>query len=144
LPDKIFRKRIIMDAKSDREFLKAKGAPPHVIERGLAGLIEDWEKVVASIGQGYASGLDDYLNDLDVRQLLGETMQVVSEGERQKFQERLKKADARMRSLTKPIPRCLWGEKVAKEEGWSREKNWWYYAQPLRADQELLEEIEKL
>ena len=133
-----------MDPKSDCEFLQAKGAPPHVVKRGLAGLMEDWEKVVVLIGRGYDSGLDDYLNDMDLRQLLEETFKVVSEGEKQKFQERLQEADARMRSLTKPASKCLWGEKVAQEEGWNREKNWWYYARPLKADQELLEEIEKL
>ena len=133
-----------MDSKSDREYLKAKGVPPHIIERGLAGLMQDWEKVAASIGQGYDLGLDDYLNDLDIRQLLEETLEVVSEGERQKFRERLQKTDDRIRSLVKPTSKCLWGEEVAQKEGWSREKNWWYYAQPLRADQELIKEIEKL
>ena len=133
-----------MDPKSDHEFLKAKGAPPHVVKRGLGGLLEDWEKMAASIDQGYELGLDDYLNDLDIRQLLEEALKVVPEGERQKIQGRLEKADARMRSLTKPAPKCLWGEKVAREQGWSREKNWWYFARPLKADQELLEEIENL
>jgi hypothetical protein len=131
-----------MDSKSDHEYLKSKGAPPHVVKRGLAGLMEDWEKVVASIGQGYDLGLDDYLNDMDVRQLLEETLKVVSEGERQKFRERLQKTDDRMRSFTKSTLKCLWGEKVAHEEGWNREKNWWYYGQPLKADPEFLSEIE--
>jgi hypothetical protein len=130
--------------KLDREFLKAKGAPTHIVEKGLAGLVETWEKVVASVRQGYPLGLDDYLNDMDGRQLLEETLAVVPETKRQKIQGRVEKTDALMHTLVKPTPKCLWGEKAAQEEGWTREKNWWYFFQPLEANPELLAEIKRL
>jgi hypothetical protein len=122
--------------KSDREFLKAKGAPDHIIQGGLAGLVKNWERVVASVRQGYPLGMDDYLNDMDGRQLLEETLMVVPERERQKYQARLKQTDALMQTLVRPREKCLWGDRVAQTEGWTREKNWWYFSRPLQADLE--------
>jgi hypothetical protein len=122
--------------KSDHEYLKAKGAPTHIIQGGLSGLVKTWEKVVASVRQGYPFGLDDYLNDMDGRQLLEETMAVVPDEERQKYQGRLRQSDAIMRTLVEPTEECLWGEGIARTEGWTREKNWWYFSRPLQADLE--------
>ena len=129
---------------SDREFLKEKGAAAHVIQGGLAGLVENWEKVVSLVQQGYPYGLDDYLNDLDGRQLLEETLAIIPEEERQKTHKRLQRADELMRTLVKPAGKCLWGDPVARSEGWTMEKNWWYFSRPIQAAPEVLSEIEGL
>jgi hypothetical protein len=130
--------------KSDQEFLKEKGAASHVTKGGLAGLVENWEKVVSSVQQGYPFSLDDYLNDLDGRQLLEETLAVISEEEKQKHHKRLQRADALMRTLVRPAGKCLWGDQAARSEGWTREKNWWYFSRPIQAAPELLSEIEEV
>ncbi len=130
--------------KSDQEFLKEKGAADHVINGGLGGLVETWEKVVASVQQGYPFSLDDYLNDLDGRQLLEETLAVISEEERQEYHKRLQRADALMRTLVQPTEKCLWGDQAARSEGWTREKNWWYFFRPIQAAPELLSEIQEV
>jgi len=52
------------------EFLKERGCPAHVIRGGLMGLIDSWETTVESVERGYSLGLDDYLNDMDGRQLI--------------------------------------------------------------------------
>jgi hypothetical protein len=133
-----------MDAISaDQKFLKAKGAADHVVQGGSAGLLENWEKVVAAVRQGYPFGLEDYLNDMDGRQLLEETLAVLPERERIKFQERLEQNDNVIRSLVKPTDHCLWGDRTAQKEGWTREKNWWYFSIPLHADSDLLSEIQE-
>lgn len=129
---------------ADREFLKTKGAADHVVLGGVTGLLEGWEKVVAAVGQGYALGLDDYLNDMDGRQLLEETLAILPEGERQTYREKLTQSDRMMRSLLRPTDRCLWGDRTAQQEGWTREKNWWYFSIPQQAGSELLSEIEEL
>jgi hypothetical protein len=125
-------------------FLREHGCPQHVIRGGLKGLVEDWESVVDSVEAGYALTLDDYLNDLDGRQLLGEALAVAPEDQRQKYLERLEHVDAWMRRLIRPAGKCLWGENIARTEGWTPEKNWWYFSQPIDADPELLAEIEEI
>ena len=124
-----------------REFLREKGCSFQVAERGLPGLVESWEKVVKSVEAGYSLTLDDYLNDLDARQLLEEALEVAPLAEQQNFEERIRQADDQMRGLTTRSSVCLWGDELAEEEGWTQKKNWWYYACPVDADAELLAEI---
>jgi hypothetical protein len=124
-----------------RDFLIDKGCPLNVAERGLAGLIESWEKVVQSVENGYSLTLDDYLNDLDARQLLEEALEVAPMTERMNFDARIAQADDLMKGLTRRASVCLWGDELAEEEGWNAKKNWWYYACPVDADAELLAEI---
>ena len=124
-----------------REFLREKGCSFPVAERGLAGLVESWEKVVKSVEAGYSMTLDDYLNDLDARQLLDEALNVASLAEQQKFEDRIRQADDQMKGQTTRSNVCLWGDELAEEEGWTPKRNWWYYACPVDADAELLAEI---
>ncbi len=125
-----------------REYLQDKGCGDHIVSGGLAGLVETWEQVVASVVAGYRRGLDDYLNDLDARQLLAEAMTVAPASERQRFQPRVDAADARMQSLLQPAAECLWGDEVAAEEGWTRAENWWYFNFPRNAGDDLRAELE--
>jgi hypothetical protein len=124
-----------------RDFLVEKGCPLHVAERGLIGLVESWEKVVQSVENGYSLTLDDYLNDLDARQLLEEALAVATVNERINLETRIMHADDLMKGLTRRASVCLWGDELAEEEGWNSKKNWWYYACPVDADAELLAEI---
>ncbi len=120
-----------------REYLHEKGCGAHVISGGLTGLVEAWERVVAAVAQGYSLGLDDYLNDLDARQLLAEAWEVAPESERQQYQPRVTVADAHMKSLLQPVEECLWGDEIAEEEEWSREEQWWYFGFPSNAGADL-------
>lgn len=127
-----------------RDFLREKGCAHQLIERGFAGLVEGWEKVVQSIEEGYTLTMDDYLNDLDARQLLDEAMSVASTAELARFDDRIQQADDQMKSLTRRTGVCLWGDEVAEEEGWTPKKNWWYYSRPIEADADLLAEIDEV
>lgn len=127
-----------------REFLRERGCPFPVSERGLTGLVENWEKIVQSVEAGYLLTLDDYLNDLDTRQLLEDALQVAPLIEQQKFEERIRQADDQLKGLTTRASVCLWGDELAEAEGWTPKKNWWYYACPVDADAELLAEIAEI
>jgi len=132
-----------MDASDPvRDFLRQRGCPDHVIKNGLRGLIENWEEVVESVARSYRLGLDDYLNDLDGRQLLEEVLVVAPKEKRAEYLERLRRVDERMKTLVEPAGRCLWGDEVAESEGWTAGKNWWYFSKPIHAGPELLSEIE--
>ncbi len=126
-----------------REFLRKKGCAEHVVEGGLGGLVQKWEGVVESVKRGYGLGLDDYLNDLDGRQLLEETLAIAPREQKEESGERVRRADELMKTLVKPAGKCLWGNEVAETEGWTAEKNWWYFTRPINADPELLFEIDE-
>ena len=125
------------------DFLRQRDCPEHVIKGGLLGLTKNWESVVESVRRGYPLGLDDYLNDLDGRQLLEEALAMAPIEQKEKFLERVRRSDKLMQTLVKPAGKCLWGEEVAETEGWTAEKNWWYFTQPIHANPELLNEIEE-
>jgi len=125
-----------------RDYLRERGCADYVIEGGLEGLVESWEKTVRQVEEDYSLTLDDYLNDLDARQLIAEALVVASDQQRAAIDARLSRADEKMRNLTEPAKFCLWGEEVAEEEGWTAEENWWYFARPIKADPELLAEID--
>jgi len=125
------------------EYLRKRGCPEHVIRGGLRGLAESWEEVIRSVEEGYSLGLDDYLNDMDNRQLLEEALAVAPSQEKKAAMQRVLRADAKMQTLVRPAGRCLWGDKTARQEGWTAKKNWWYFCRPVKAGEDLLADIEE-
>lgn len=124
-----------------REYLAARGCAPDIVASGLTGLVENWESVVGAVEAGYALGLDDYLNDLDVRQLLEDVWGVASVTERELLSQRLQRADEQMKAVVSPSKTCLWGAEVAEEEGWTANDNWWYFSRPLQGSPDFLAEL---
>jgi len=124
------------------DFLKEKGCPQPVVKGGILGLVKNWEQVVEEVGKGYALTLDDYLNDLDGRQILEEALKIAPRAEGSNIRERVLRADRKMRSLVEPAGKCLWGSELAETEGWTAEKNWWYFCRPRKADSDFLAEID--
>jgi hypothetical protein len=125
-----------------RQFLRARGCAEHVIEGGLEGLVDNWETTVRSLDTGYKLTLDDYLNDMDGRQLISEVLPTASDAQRAAVTTRLSGADEAFRRLTLPTNVSVWGDDVAKEEGWTAVRNWWYFARPLNADAEFMDELD--
>ena len=124
-----------------RKYLRDKGCAEHVVNGGLEGLVGDWEKTVESVAQGYDLGLDDYLNDLDGRQLIEEVMAINEVENELKYGERVQRADQRMRKLVRLTGQCLWGNAAATTHVWSADKNWWYFSVPKTAGPELLVDL---
>jgi hypothetical protein len=112
-----------------------------VVAQGLRGLVENWERVVAQVLQGYNLTLDDYLNDMDGRQLLENALELAPEEVRNAFLPRVHDADMKIRLNLVPAGRCLWGGIVADDEGWTEERNWWYFERPRQPGPRLLEEL---
>ena len=126
-----------------RRFLEERGAAAHVIRDGLEGLLRGWEQTVEAVADGYPlDTLDDYLNDLDGRQMLADTLAIAPPGEAARVRPRLEAADARFRSLVESTARCLWGETAAVTHGWTADRSWWYWRRPRRAGAELTREID--
>ena len=129
------------DAGGLEQFLRDAGASDSVVRGGLEVLLVGWERTVGAVEAGYSGDYEDYLGDLDGRQLLAQALERVAPERAAEVAARLAALDARMRAATIPVARCLGGMIVADEEGWSPEDNWWYYARPLSGPPEFLEEF---
>ena len=125
-----------------RRLLAERGCPDEVIESGLEGLVAAWERVVGEVEAGYSLGLDDYLNDLDGRQLVEEAIDLAEAADREAARARVRAADLRMKALVRPTAECLWGETVAESEGWTPQSNWWYFSLPRAPGAMLREDLE--
>ena len=129
-----------MTRESVRDFLRRRGSAPHVVEGGLAGLLKGWARTAASVERGYPLTLDDYLNDLDGRQILAETLAALPGAMTPAQRERLARADARLRAATRPGP-CLWGDANAQAQGWTPRAHWWYFRHPAKPGEELAADL---
>jgi hypothetical protein len=125
-----------------RDYLRRSGAPYSVVAQGLRGLVENWERVVDQVVAGYSLGLDDYLNDMDGRQLLQNALDLAPDEVREAFLPRVRGADARIRPALMPAGRCLWGSIVAEDEQWIEEVNWWYFEKPRNPGPRLKQELD--
>lgn len=124
-----------------RLFLRQRGCAEHVVRGGLEGLLAHWESVVDEVDGVYPLGLDDYLDDMDTRQIIEESLAVATPAERGAAWARLREADARLQRLVVEAGRCLWGEDIARENGWTREANWWYFTRPATPGEDLARDL---
>ncbi len=125
-----------------REFLRRSGAPYSVVGQGLRGLVENWERVVALVLEGVDLSLDDYLSEMDGRQLLENALELAPEEVRSAFLPRVRDGDMMLRLNLVRAGRCLWGGIVAEEEQWTEEKNWWYFEHPRNPGPLLRQELQ--
>ena len=130
-----------MSVAETKEFLRARGCPEGVVAAGADGLIEEWERVIGQIETGYPLGLDDYLNDMDGRELIALLMASVSRALSPPQKRRLEAADTRARATLRPLGRCLWGPRLAAANGWDAERNWWYFSRPAKPGPDLAQEL---
>lgn len=107
-----------------RRFLRARGVAEHVVAGGLEGLVAAWEETAGQVQAGYPLTLDDYLNDLDARQIIEAVLSAIPEPDGPLI-ARLRDADSRIRAASVPASRCVWGEGNR-----SSRRNWWYYIVP--------------
>ena len=125
-----------------RKHLETAGCSKSVVIGGLRGLIERWEHIVDAVAKGYPlDTIEDYLNDMDIRQRLDETLLLGAAQERASFEPRLRAADTRFQELVAPAGGCLWGEDAAKQHAWSDSLHWWYFSRPRVSGPGLTEDL---
>jgi hypothetical protein len=128
------------DTDTVRRFLARRGSPDFVVNAGLPGLVRRWNQTARQVRRGYRMGLEEYLNDLDGRQLIAETLPLATPAERKKLRSRVLEADTVFKTHSTAVRSCLWGAREAKRRGWTSRKNWWYYripaapGRPLKVD----------
>ena len=111
-------------------YLVTRGCSPLIVRRGLAGLLEQWAAIVAQAERGRDMSLDEWLNDMDLRDILAGALAATGSRERRAASLRLDDADTRFHAITEPSP-CLWGEAIAQTNAWRPEWQWWYFRRPL-------------
>lgn len=109
--------------------------------QALTELIGQWTQIAAHMERGYTLTFDDYLNDLDLRRLIDERVRELNAGEPEQashhlaqhlpehLAEALSAADAVFMNATEPSAENVWGEENALAEGWTPEREWFYYRQ---------------
>jgi len=101
-----------------------------VVDDGLDYLIPRWEGVVQEVVNGYDAMDLEYLNDMDVRHIIEAVWPLASDAQRGTYERRLNDADRRLLAVTEPVPECIWGVRNEAEQGYTRERDWYYYRVP--------------
>jgi hypothetical protein len=115
---------------SVRDYLKVRRCADYVVRDGLEGLVRGWEQVAASVAAGQEQFQDDYLNEMDGRQLLAEVLAIATPAERGDAEARIASADQLIRSHLLPTQACILGDENAAKYGYDRARDWWYFHRP--------------
>ena len=105
-------------------YLAERGVSAKVRNMGLRGIVMQWDGI-SSRAERYDLTLDDWLNDLDLRDIIDGAMSVAREDERRELQAVLARADERFRRATVESPKPL-------VVGADRTAQWWYLRHPAQ------------
>ena len=114
--------------------------PPDVEE--LRDLIDQWASLATDLERkDYTFDLDNWRNDVDVRELILEALPMFSREEMGDHALKLDEADKGFMANTRDLKRCVWGHGTQKKEKWTPQKNWWYFRSPRRSNAQLEDEL---
>ena len=114
--------------------------PPDVDE--LRDLIDQWSTFAGDLERkDYTFDLDNWRNDVDVRELILEALPMFSREEMGDHALKLDNADKAFMANTRDFKRCVWGHGTQRKEKWTAQKNWWYFRSPLRSNAQLEDEL---
>jgi hypothetical protein len=118
-----------------RTFLAERGLAEEILADGVEGLVARWEQAAREAErERYPFGIEDWLNELDGRQLLHELVRAVPQALDVGLDARLADADLRLRAATELAPACVWGDALAARQQWSAGREWWYWRRPRVVD----------
>ncbi len=110
------------------DWLEKRGCPAHVVRGGSDGVVTAWELAARGLAESWPITKDEYLNEVDGRQILAD---LEAEGLLDEHElKRLKLADHLFQGSTRAVNECVWGAANASQNGWTATKNWWYFRIP--------------
>ena len=121
------------------QYLATRGVSDEIRARGLRGIVAQWEAIAASAAR-YDLTLEDWLNDLDLRDIIAGAVTAAPEHERRAILDLLARADELFRTATVETKQSLWGDAVASADKHCARQQWWYFRHPahpgetMRAD----------
>jgi len=115
-----------------RDYLLKRGCADHVMQGGLEGLVSGWESTVSAVVDRtyHPYDEDEYLNDMDGRDILAGVLDAIPDAEAAPFRARINAADARFLASTVPTEECIWGVGNQRKHNWTHERQWWYFRRP--------------
>lgn len=114
--------------------------PPDVSE--LRASIDQWAEFAAELERkDYTFDIDNWRNDVDIRQLVLEALPMFSREEMGDHALKLDQADTTFKAVTRDFRKCVWGHGTQKKESWTPQNNWWYFRTPIRSNGQLEDEL---
>ncbi len=123
-----------------RRYLKSRGVSSELIEGGLEAAIDRWD-AISRTAKSYDFTLDDWLNDMDLRDIIEGALGVATPAERKAVTERLGKADHKIREATVKTG-SIWGSAMSGLLAPNPKKAWWYFRRPLDPGETMQEDLE--
>jgi hypothetical protein len=111
-----------------KEFLKKRRVAEHVIKGGIKYLFDCWKKFVEDCEKNSYMEIEEYLNDLDGRDILQD---VIEEFEKEDIMKwvviEVKKYDERFRKLLFNTDVCAWGKPNEHKYISTKKTRFWYW-----------------
>ena len=122
------------------DYLIERGLPPAVCRRGLPGLVSGWAAVACDAAR-YDLTLDDWRNDLDLRDIIAGAFELAPEDERIATRDALEGADLLFRDGTVDAGRPLWGSTEHHADAAEVARQWWYRRYPAHPGHTMREDL---
>ena len=120
-----------------RAFMRERGLADELVAEGAEGMVARWEQAARDAEhERYPFGIEDWLNELDGRQLVRDLLVAVPDALGAALRARLDDADARVEAATEVAGACLWGDALAGRMGWRPASEWWYWRRPRAVDED--------
>jgi len=124
-------------------YLADRGASDHVRKEGLRGMVARW-KAIAHDAEYYDSGIEDWLNDIDLRDIIAGAVDIAPAAERLAIEPDLFGADATFRAATVETKRSLWGDAVSATDGHDSQRQWWYFRRPAHPGRAMRADLKRM
>jgi hypothetical protein len=121
------------------EYLEKRGVSAGVRKKGLRGLVADWIGIARSAAH-YNLTLDDWVNDLDLRDIIAGALAFAPQNERHALHEALERADDEFRAGTLAFEQSAAHGSRSRAQAYDPSRQWWYFRYPahpgdsMRAD----------
>lgn len=119
------------------EYFAERGVSAGVRRKGLRGIIAEWHSVARSAAT-YDLTLDDWLNDVDLRDIIAGAFAVAPDHVQHELRKLLDQADDDFRAATVECAASLRGDGNSRD----RTRVWWYYRCPARPGETMRRDLE--
>jgi hypothetical protein len=112
------------------EYFVKRGVSENVQRKGLRGIIAEWEAIAHGAAH-YSLTLDDWLNDVDLRDIIAGALVVAPDHMRRDLQPVLARADDVFRAATVDAGQPLSGVFTDGADQPNPIRQWWYFRRPV-------------
>ena len=121
-------------------YLERRGVSDAVVRLGLAGMIDAWTRIAMS-AERYDLTLDDWINDLDMRDIIAGALAAAPTSQRDDLTRSLAHADDLFRAATLEAAEPLSTSLDPDADEANSERRWWYRRYPSTAGETLRSDL---